>query len=108
MRFKVCEKVRIATTAGARRVNENGFLTSNSCGFRQLAIVVAIDCVLPTYMADARPMNNTIVQLCETKELIFIHTNCLEPADKKIELRYFCDGKDVTDSISDETKQNLR
>ena len=27
---------------------------------------------------------------------------------KVIELKYFCDGEDVTDSISDETKRNLQ
>lgn len=27
---------------------------------------------------------------------------------KVIELRYFCEGKDVTNDISDETKQNLK
>ena len=37
----------------------------------------------------------------------FAPTDGCEKFDKKIEVRYFCDSKDVTDEISDETKKNL-
>ncbi len=36
----------------------------------------------------------------------FFVLEVVEPA-KEIEVRYFCEGKDVTDSISNETKKNL-
>lgn len=36
----------------------------------------------------------------------FFVLEVIEPA-KTIEVKYFCDGKDITDSISEETKQNL-
>lgn len=37
----------------------------------------------------------------------FIRSDFCRLIDKKIELRYYCDGQDVTDSISEETKRNL-
>lgn len=37
----------------------------------------------------------------------FVQSRFCKSADKKIELRYFVDGEDVTDNISDETKRNL-
>lgn len=38
----------------------------------------------------------------------FTRSDLCNPVDKKIEVRYFSDGKDITNEISDETKQNLR
>lgn len=38
----------------------------------------------------------------------FIPSQDCKPVDKEIEIRYFSDGKDVTDQISDETKRNLK
>lgn len=38
----------------------------------------------------------------------FTQSRFCKSVDKKIELRYFVDGKDVTDKISDETKQGLK
>ena len=38
----------------------------------------------------------------------FIQSRFCELVNKEIEVRYYCDGKDVTDSISDETKKDLR
>ena len=37
----------------------------------------------------------------------FVPMEFLEPADKEIEVKYFCNGEDVTDSISEETRRNL-
>lgn len=38
----------------------------------------------------------------------FTQSRFCKPIDKKIEVKYFCDGEDITDSISDETKQAVR
>lgn len=38
----------------------------------------------------------------------FTQSRFCKPVEKKIEIRYFSDGRDVTDRISDETKRNLR
>lgn len=37
----------------------------------------------------------------------FTQSRFCKPVNKKIEVRYFCDGEDITDSISSETKRNL-
>ena len=107
--FKVKDRVTILTTAGSRMFDGIGQFIGGR-GFGSSAIVVAVNCQLPTYSGNygQNPTNNTIVQLCETKDLIFIHTNNLKLENKKIEIRYFCDNVDVTNDISDETKSNLR
>lgn len=109
MEFKIGDKVKMTTSAGSRMVDKYGNLVGGGRGYKKSAILVAIDCRLPTFNLQVKGylVNDVIVQLYETKELIFTHTRYLEPVDKKIELRYFCDGQDVTDSISDETKRNL-
>ncbi len=37
----------------------------------------------------------------------FVQSCLCNPIDKEIELRYFCDGIDITDKISDKTRKNL-
>lgn len=43
----------------------------------------------------------------DTWQFPFFALEVTEPV-KTIEVKYFCDGKDVTDSISEETKRNLK
>lgn len=38
----------------------------------------------------------------------FTQSRFCEPVDKEIEIRYFSDGEDITDEISEETKRNLK
>ena len=40
--------------------------------------------------------------------LWFTQSRFCKLVGKKIDVRYFCGGKDITDSISDETKRNLQ
>ena len=108
MSFKVGDKVTMKTSAGSRRVDKTGKLIGGSIGYKQPATLIAVGCQLPTYSGYwPHPLNNAIVQLCETKEVIFVHTDCLESVGKEIEVRFFCDGKDVTNYLSAETKGNL-
>ena len=37
----------------------------------------------------------------------FVQSRFCELVDKEVKVRYICDGKDVTSSISEETKRNL-
>lgn len=41
-------------------------------------------------------------------DFYFVPSRFCKPVNKKIEIRYFSDGKDMTDQISDETKRNLK
>lgn len=104
--MKIGDKVTMRTSRGSRMISKMGKLIGGGRGYEEPAIIVATDCVLPTFGCSF-PMNDVIIQLCETKELIFTHTRWLDPVHKKIEVRYFCDGQDITDSVSDETKRNL-
>lgn len=56
----------------------------------------------------------TFSELCDlfiTDEIggfYFIPSQDCELINKEIEIRYFSDGEDITDKISDETKRNLK
>ena len=106
--MKIGDKVRMTTSAGSRAIDNSARITSSRCCYKIPAILVAVGCALPTYPALNRPQNNAIVQICETKEIVFTHTDNLESIIAEIELRYFCNGEDVTDKISEQTKRNLR
>lgn len=106
-KMEIGQPVVTTTSVGSCTVAPSGKLVSGGGHWKRPLILVAVDCVLPTYNTDCHPNNNAIVQVCETGQIVFTHTNCLEPVPSKIEVRYFCDGEDVTDKISAETKRNL-
>lgn len=51
---------------------------------------------------------NDLLVTDEKGNFWFTQSRFCKLVNKEIEIRYFCDGEDVTDSISDETKRNLK
>lgn len=51
---------------------------------------------------------NDLLVTDEQGNFWFAQSRFCELVNKEIEVRYFCDGADITDSVSDETKRNLK
>lgn len=101
--MKVGDKVRTITTAGARMVANDGKIIGTSSVFRESAIIVAKDCILPTFNSETYGPNDTIIKVYKTGRLVFTRMVCLEPLEHTIS---FDGGEPVT--ISDQSYQALK
>ncbi|GAH61144.1 unnamed protein product [marine sediment metagenome] len=78
---------------------------------RNLTILKTNLCVMENAYGDKGGEYSQICDLLVTdgkENFYFTPSRLCESADKEIIIRYFSDGKDVTNQISDETKRNLK
>lgn len=101
--MKAGDKVKITDTSYTKCVNGRGeIIEPSACKTHKLpAILVAKDCVLPG-QDYAGLRNNAIVQICDTKQLVFIDIKQLTFLEHTITI----DGKEIT--ISDKSYQELK
>ena len=111
--MKVGDIVRITDASYAHRIVENSLIEVNCYSglFREeLWKVLSVDVVLSVkgVCNDIKRLT-VLVQGQDSGIVAFVLNDLCNPyfPEKKIETRYFCDGEDVTDKISDQTKQNL-
>ena len=89
------------------RTAKNGKLVSPNGVYGVHCIVVEINCKfpfsLPRFVEQSPTYNNTVIQVIDTGEVIFIEQRFLKPVTRKIT---FDDGKVV--ELSEQSYQNLR
>ena len=105
MKFKIGDKVTMTDHSYNFGVNNGQWNTDCPTG-RNLSVIKTD--------LSAKRSNSSFDDYCDLLVtdgdggFWFVLSGLCKLVDKKIEVRYFCDDKDVTDKISDETKENLK
>ncbi len=105
--FKAGDKINVIDGSWAFGIKDSKYTDYVAFKYREgLTVIQSELCV-------CRPESGYDVENCDLlvtdggRNYFFVQSDLCESVDKKIEIRYFCDGKDVTDNISEETKRNL-
>jgi hypothetical protein len=112
MKFEVGDKVNIKDVSysfGFSNGEFNGFIPFDQ---RENLTIIETGLSVTTkangYIDSIHYMVNDLALTNGEGGFWFTQSRFCEPVDKQIEVRYFCNGRDVTDNISEETKRNLR
>lgn len=109
--MKIGDKVTMRDGSYSFGIQDGQYGSIHGIDERVLAIVQTGLHVMRDYRGRTSGTFNTICDLLITDgegNFFFAQSRSVEPVAKKIEVRYYCEGDDVTNRISDETKRNLR
>ncbi len=106
MKFKIGDRINVVDGSYGFAIYNSEFKKIIPKNMRSNVVVVATGLSVNKH-TDRFDVNCDLMVADERGNYVFIRSNLCEAVDKQIELRYFCDGNDVTDNISNETKKNL-
>ena len=106
--FKIGDKINVVDGSWAFGIRNDKYTENIPLSNREgLTVIQTEICVCRPCLFYPVGNCDLLVTDCDGGYFFAISDLC-ELAGKKIELRYFCDGKDVTDDISSEAKKNLK